>query len=240
MRRKRTPQVHRSAAELLGAPVLSPRSPSAAFAVPDDAVSAKPRARGRAAPATLRPSPGEVPPLAEGERLPWWPCPVQAWGPGYGPDSPAPRCWWLGCHGGAGVSTLATWIPGGLDAVRAWPDPRIGGPAPLVLVARDSVHGLRAALCAVRQWAAHDVPPIELVGTVVIAATPASTLYPIQTDLLEHLRAAIGTVWRIPWIDELPVAVPSDLRAVPPAIGALVADLATLVPPAAPTPWELS
>lgn len=195
-----------------------------------------------AQPNSRRPPAGEVAPLEPGQGLPSWTGPVRAWTAGYGPNTPSPAWWWLGCHGGAGVSTLAAFIRGGADAGQGWPDPAHGGPAQVVLVARSSAHGLRCALSATRQWAAHAVPAVELVGAVVVADAPGRKLYPAQTEQLAHLRGVLAAVWVIPWLEELRVATPAAFPAVPPAISDLGADLATLAPPlAAPSrSWETS
>jgi hypothetical protein len=68
--------------------------------------------------------------------------------PQLGEDRPASsaRFWWLGVHGGAGVSTLTQLIPGGADAFRRWPAPAVhGGPPGVVLVCRTHARGMLAA-----------------------------------------------------------------------------------------------
>jgi hypothetical protein len=185
---------------------------------------------GEQSPAALRSGRGEVGPLGAGWGLGSWSGPVYGWLPGCGPDSVDPAWWWLGCHGGAGVSTLASLITGGADAARAWPDPGFGGPARVVLVARGDVHGLRTALHAVRQWAAHEVPPVELFGVVVVADAPGR-LEPEQNEQLARLRAGAGAVWLIPWIEELRIRAPHALRRTPVALTRLTADLAALASP---------
>lgn len=227
-----------------GAPAVSAVWPP--WAEPDVGHRTAPGPAGRerpgpgGPPTSRRPAVGEVAPLEAGQGLPSWTGPVRAWTAGYGPNSPDPSWWWLGCHGGAGVSTLATFIRGGADAGQGWPDPAYGGPTRVVLVARSSAHGLRAALSATRQWAAHAVPAVELLGAVVVADAPGRKLYPAQTEQLAHLRGVLAAVWVIPWLEELRVATPTALPSVPPTISDLGADLAACSPLAPPRSWETS
>jgi hypothetical protein len=125
---------------------------------------------------------------------------------------------------------LAALVPGGADAAGAWPDPRYGGPTPLVLLARSHLHGLRAALRAIQQWASHDVPPIELAGAVIIADAPGGQ-HPPQDQQLNRRRAVVDEVWLIPWIEELRILAPHALRHTPTAFTRLALDLAALTSP---------
>ena len=78
--------------------------------------------------------------------------------------------WWLGVHGGAGVTTLERAVAGGRDAGLAWPV-SVESPA-VVLVARSSANGIQAAQNAARQWASGMVPGVDLLGLVVVADAP--------------------------------------------------------------------
>jgi hypothetical protein len=106
--------------------------------------------------------------------------------------------WITGVHGGAGTSTFAQLL-GIADAGRAWPigderRPRV------LLCARSSYSGLRAAQRALREWAAGDVP-VELEGLVLSAAAPKlpKELRPLL-DLVK--AAAAGAVWEVGWHEQ--------------------------------------
>ncbi len=136
--------------------------------------------------------------------------------------------WWLGVHGGAGVSTLAVMVPGGADAVRRWPDPAKGGPAPVVLVARAHAQGMARARAAARQWATSGVPAgLRLAGLVVVAAAPGR-LPAHLADQVRLLRATVPAVWPVPWMPEL-LDLPDPAGAnIPPALYPLTRDLTAL------------
>lgn len=138
--------------------------------------------------------------------------------------------WWLGAHGGAGVSTLQGWIPGGADAYRWWPDPAYGGPVVVVLVCRTHAGGLARARDAVRQWAARRVPGgLQLGGVVAIADGPGRLPRP-QAEALQLLSGVVPRMWRVPWIEELRAVTPPAVLMRPPAAGRLAADLSVLLP----------
>lgn len=105
--------------------------------------------------------------------------------------------WVTGAHGGAGTTTMARLLGAG-DAGRAWPIAPWSDRRPRVLLcARTSYTGLRAAQIALREWAAGAVP-VSLDGVVLNAAAPkqARELRP----LLDRVRAAAsGAVWEIGW-----------------------------------------
>lgn len=137
--------------------------------------------------------------------------------------------WWLGVHGGAGVTTLRVLVPGGLDAGRGWPDPAAGGPAAVVLVCRTHVVGLGGARDAVRQWAAGATAEgVLLAGLVAVADGPGRPARP-QLELLRLLRGVVPRLWRVPWVEALR-AVPAAELGLHPALAALADELAGLRP----------
>lgn len=119
-------------------------------------------------------------------------------------DSPIPAWWWIGCHGGAGVSTLASAFPQGADAGRSWPIPAPGAWGRAVLVTRSHASGLRRAQAAARQWASGAVPRTALLGLVVVADAPGK-LPPLLRDLVTLVSGAVPRVWPVAWMDELRV-----------------------------------
>lgn len=166
-------------------------------------------------------------------RLPVWTEPVR---PHLGGADPLPATaaawWWLGVHGGAGVSTLAFFLPGGAQAHRCWPDPAHGGPRVVVLVCRTHLSGLARARDAARQWAAADVPAGLLLGGAVAVADAPGRLTRPQSEALRLLSGVVPRLWTVPWTEELRVVeTPAELpppHRVPPAVARLGADLETL------------
>ncbi|WP_314411266.1 DUF6668 family protein [Streptomyces kroppenstedtii] len=106
--------------------------------------------------------------------------------------------WWLGVHGGAGVSSLERAVPGGRDAGRAWPVSF--GNQPVVLIARSSAHGLTAAQNAARQWASRMVTGVDLLGLVVVADAPGRRPRVLR-DRVRLVSGAVPRVWEIPWVE---------------------------------------
>lgn len=113
--------------------------------------------------------------------------------------------WLLGCHGGAGVSTLAaTYRQFALrDASRVWPMATPGAaPAAVVLVARTHHHGLSAAQTAAQQWAAGAVPGVRVAGLVLVADAPGKLPKPLNEFAL-LVAGGVPQCWRLGWIDDL-------------------------------------
>ncbi|MEU6201520.1 DUF6668 family protein [Streptomyces sp. NPDC047061] len=140
-----------------------------------------------------------------------WPAPGQAW-------------WWLGAHGGSGVTTLEQAVPGGRDAGGAWP---VGEWAqPVVLVARSGADGIGAAQDAARQWASGRVPGVDLLGLVVVADAPGRRPR-ILRDLVRLVSGAVPRLWEIPWVEPWRLGEP-PMAHLPDACVPLARDLARL------------
>lgn len=107
--------------------------------------------------------------------------------------------WLTSAHGGAGSSTLADLSGLGWRAAgTAWPiSPDPNRPARVLLCARTSYTGLRAAQVALTDWASGRVP-VELEGVVLLAAAPGRLPKPLR-PLLELVRGAAGRVWEVGW-----------------------------------------
>ncbi len=171
---------------------------------------------------------------AVGLRIPVWTDPVTADLGGRESDRPHANWWWLGVHGGAGLSTLAAAVAGGADANRRWPDPAKGGPRAVVLVGRSSPHGLRCLRGALRQHAAGGVPAgLHVVGVAVVAHQPGRLPHPLAQEVL-MLTGIAPTVWQVPWLTEFldhpdPVFLP-----LPAQLRSMDADLGCLRPAGAP------
>ncbi|WP_326798179.1 hypothetical protein OG946_24615 [Streptomyces sp. NBC_01808] len=135
--------------------------------------------------------------------------------------------WWLGVHGGAGVSTLERAVPGGRDAGRAWP--ASVRTEPVVLVARSSAHGLEAAQNAAQQWASGMVTGIDLLGLVVVADVPGRRPKVLQ-NLVRLVSGAVPRMWEIPWVEPWRLGEP-PLSHLPKECAPLTRDLARLTRP---------
>jgi hypothetical protein len=136
--------------------------------------------------------------------------------------------WWLGVHGGAGVSTLEQAVPGGRDAGRAWPAaPDATGAQPVVLVARSSASGLRAAQHAAQQWASRMVTGVDLLGLVVVADAPGRRPKVLR-DQVRLVSGAVPRLWEIPWVEPWRLGEPH----LPKECAPLARDLTRLTRPA--------
>ena len=140
-----------------------------------------------------------------------------------------PSVWWVGCHGGAGTSTLARLTGVGVDfGVSAWPAVQPAMPiASVVLVCRATAYGTWAATGAVDQWRlkAMIAPTIRLVGVVTVAAS-ARRAPRIAVERLQLLAGWAPKVWRVGWVEALlaaddprDVGVPPDVDELRYAVG---------------------
>ncbi|WP_327299902.1 DUF6668 family protein [Streptomyces sp. NBC_01197] len=129
----------------------------------------------------------------------------------------AARWWWLGCHGGAGATSLCAAVPGGAEAGRYWPMATAGGPQHrVVLVARSTASGLQAAQVAARQWASGTLPGVELLGLVVVADAPGRLPAPLR-DLRRLVSGGVPRLWTVPWMETWRLGEP-PASAVPPEL----------------------
>lgn len=135
--------------------------------------------------------------------------------------------WWVGTHGGSGVTTLEHLVPGSVTAGRAWPAP-VSGIAHCVLVARTNLTGLRAAQTAMTQWAAGAAPDgVQVHGLVVIADAPGRLPRPLR-DFLAVLRGGVHQLWHLQWVEAWRTAPAASLPRAPRPVTATVADLVDL------------
>lgn len=135
--------------------------------------------------------------------------------------------WWLGVHGGAGVTTLAQAVPGGRDAGRAWPVSARS--QQVVLVARSSASGIAAAQNAARQWASGMVTGVDLLGLVVVADAPGRRPRVLQ-DSVRLVSGAVPRLWEIPWVEPWRLGAP-PVQNLPKQCLPLARDLTRLTQP---------
>ncbi|MGP4009628.1 DUF6668 family protein [Streptomyces sp. 4N124] len=112
------------------------------------------------------------------------------------PGATARRFSWVGTHGGAGVSTLAT-VYGGQDCGRDWPGP--DDPRSVLLVARTHATGLASALHVVEVFRRGEAPPgLDLDAVVLVADAPGRLPRPLaqQVKVIE----SVIDVYRVPWV----------------------------------------
>ncbi|MEV0005861.1 hypothetical protein AB0H28_26750 [Micromonospora sp. NPDC050980] len=128
-----------------------------------------------------------------------------------------PPAWWVGCHGGAGASTLTRLAGFGIDFGRGWPLLAPTMPVSnVVLVCRASASGTWAATGAIEQWRRRTgMSRINVLGVVAIAASPRRPPR-IATERLDLLRGWAPQLWRVGWVDALLAADdPRDVGASP-------------------------
>ncbi len=113
----------------------------------------------------------------------------------------ADTLWWVGCHGGAGETTMSKLLPGTMAAGHRWPIPPPPIPTPIVLVARTHATGLRGAQRAATEWASGIVKGISVLGLVLIADAPGR-LPRVLDDFADIVGGGVPRVWEIPWIEE--------------------------------------
>lgn len=135
--------------------------------------------------------------------------------------------WWLGVHGGAGESTLAALVSDWSSADHAWPRPSGDEAARVVLIARSSMRGLRAAQAAATQWASGLVPFVEVLGLVVVADAPGRLPRPLR-DYAQVVAGGVPRIWRVPWIESWRLGAPPNLRTAPREVRRLTDDLHAL------------
>lgn len=142
--------------------------------------------------------------------------------------------WCLGVHGGAGESTLAALVPGWRAAAHSWPKVPAGDtPAPLILVARSSAVGLRAAQNAARQWASGSVPPVELLGLVIVADAPGRLPRPLR-DLAALVSGGVPRTWHLPWVESWRLGEDVALTTAPRPVRQVIDSITQLLPQARP------
>ncbi|WP_326686969.1 MULTISPECIES: DUF6668 family protein [unclassified Streptomyces] len=166
----------------------APFRPSPEPAVPATAAPnpAAPAARAAAVP---RPATPAAPSPARASQYPELGLPPAG---GHGPVS------WVGAHGGAGTTTLAE-VVGGSDLGRQWPDPALGEPGQVLLVARTHGTGLRAASRALDALRSGQHPAgVELLAVVLVADAPGH----LPFQLLQRVRVlrSVAEVHRVPWV----------------------------------------
>jgi hypothetical protein len=130
--------------------------------------------------------------------------------------------WWVGCHGGAGTTTLATVTGIGADMGVGWPTPVEGcPPIQVVLVCRVTASALWAATGAVNQWKRRALPAsIRVMGLVGVAASARKP----PRRAVERWRLLAGwlpAVWRVGWVEEYLAVDHAPDIGVPPDVAAL-------------------
>lgn len=140
----------------------------------------------------------------------------------------AAELWWLGAHGGAGESSLAALVPAWPAAEHGWPDTSGTEPSRVVVTARSSMRGLRAAQLAATQWASGLVPHVQVVGLVVVADAPGRLPRPLR-DFSQLVAGGFPRMWSVPWIEPWRLGDPPALSTAPREVRRLVDDLTALL-----------
>ncbi|MGW4247666.1 hypothetical protein [Nocardia sp. NPDC004722] len=138
-----------------------------------------------------------------------------------------PLVWLLGCHGGAGVTSLQRSLGPAADCARLWPAVLEDESPFVVLVARETIEGLTRAHDVLRQYHCGQAGPgrVVLLGLITVAAQPGRVPGQIRRyrGVIEELVPE-GGLWRVAWrpgwpltpIPDLPVWTPGEE---PPAKG---------------------
>lgn len=166
----------------------------------------------RPATGPTRPSPDTVTPPATGQ-LPA--VLIEDWAP----------LWIVGAHGGAGETTLSQLVPGSRPADHRWLIPADGDESRWIVAARTHATGLAAAQNVLRQWASGAVPPVQLLGLVLIADAPGRLPRELR-DQADLVASGSPRTWTLPWYEPWrrgAAPTPSD-----PPVTRLVEDLKVL------------
>lgn len=131
-------------------------------------------------------------------------------------DTPFPgdyAAWLVGCHGGAGTSTLAASLAHVGDAGRTIP--AANDPSMVVLVAASHREGLEAAHRAILQFKSDNAGGATLLGLVLVDITgPAKLPRSLSKKLTARdgvVSAAAPQVWRVPHIPAWTAMLHDDL-----------------------------
>jgi hypothetical protein len=165
--------------------------------------------------------------------------PAHGGGDGTGVGLPSARLTPVGVHvvgvsGGCGESTVAGLLPAAAGTGHRWPighDPADANPR-VLLVARTTMASLVCAQRAAGQWAAGDVPGVELLGLVLTADSPGGDPRPIA-DLVGLITGGLPRIWRLPWMRDWRL-LPPDPASVPRPVAAVVRDITARYSSAAP------
>lgn len=143
--------------------------------------------------------------------------------------------WWVGTHGGAGESSLASLVDGWAEAGHSWPRPADGGAANVVLVARTSMAGLRSAQAAATQWASGRASEANVLGLVLVADAPGKLPRPLR-DFARLVSGGVPRTWSVPWIEAWRIGDAPSSSDVPRDLRRLIDDLNRLTRTAASAP----
>lgn len=129
------------------------------------------------------------------------------------PRRPHPALWLMGCHGGAGVTTLEAWLSVAGDCQRSWPGGHPEQSPFVLLVAEESVTGLEEAHLRLRQFRCGMAGPgNRLLGLVTVARVPGKRSAVLEQSR-ELLRPLAGELWHVPAIPGLRELHPRALPA---------------------------
>jgi hypothetical protein len=132
--------------------------------------------------------------------------------------------YWLGAHGGSGVTTLAAAAGGGVDASTLRSRPQCAGPLAVVVVARTSAHGLVRAQEIAARAAEEGMSVLGVAATVMglalVADAPGRLPKPLA-ELRHLVSGAYPNVWDVPWVEAWRQGDPPSARNTPKEVGAM-------------------
>lgn len=117
-----------------------------------------------------------------------------------------PAFWFVGAHGGAGCTTLASLVAPGGDAGQQWP---IFDEHPLcVVVARATVLGLERAHQVLLQGL-REVENVTILGVVVVNDVPGKL--PIEIKHKLEILAPLARIWHVDYLPNIRLLMPEAL-----------------------------
>ena len=140
------------------------------------------------------------------------------------------RLWIVGTHGGAGESALTQIIDGSRATSHAWPviDQDETEGAPVLLVCRSDLSGLKAAQRVITGWASGSAPHIHLLGLAILADAPGKLPRPLR-DFAPIVGGGAPRWWHLPWVDAWRLGEPEPTQ-LPRQTRKFVADINSLLP----------
>lgn len=123
--------------------------------------------------------------------------------------SDAVACWFVGAHSASGASSAAGFVSGALSSSHRWP---VGAEAPVFLVCRSHMRGVRAAQTALRDFATGRLD-LSIAGLIVVADAPTRKPKEVKM-LLKVLSGLVPHIFEVPWIEAFRVS--EDFPDVPP------------------------
>lgn len=140
--------------------------------------------------------------------------------------------YWVGAHGGAGVTTLGSAVGAGLDASTAYPEPAGPVALPVVVVARSHAYGLLEAQHLAARAGTQGLTVLQrsarIVGLALIADAPGRLPKPL-TELCHLVAGGYARVWDVPWVEAWRLGDTPTLANTPKQVGRMAREICVIV-----------